>query len=121
MENYPQITKIPHLFRWLVCCYSMEPSGKEKELQAELTKKRREFERVRNEKDAARLEVEYMKSKVKVGCIKMLFEWVELPHYKTNKMACAPSEDSDQPGRLPSLIGQSDQSIHCLHEENLGP
>ena len=25
-------------------------------------------------------------------------------HYKTNKMACAPSEDSDQPGRPPSLI-----------------
>ena len=44
----------------------MEPSGKEKELQAELTKKRREFERIRNEKDAARLEVEYMKAKVKV-------------------------------------------------------
>ena len=47
-------------------CSSMEPSGKEKELQAELTKKRREFERIRNEKDAARLEVEYMKAKVKV-------------------------------------------------------
>ena len=29
---------------------------------------------------------------------------VELPHDKTNKMACAPSEDSDQPGHLPSLI-----------------
>ena len=26
------------------------------------------------------------------------------PHYKTNKMACAPSEDSDQPGHPPSLI-----------------
>ena len=25
-------------------------------------------------------------------------------HDKTNKMACAPSEDSDQPGHLPSLI-----------------
>ena len=25
-------------------------------------------------------------------------------NYKTNKMACAPSEDSDQPGHLPSLI-----------------
>ena len=49
----------------------MEPSGKEKELQSELTKKRREFERVRNEKDAARLEVEYMKSKVKVSSMNM--------------------------------------------------
>ena len=28
----------------------------------------------------------------------------ELPHDKTNKMACAPSEDSDQPRHLPSLI-----------------
>ena len=28
----------------------------------------------------------------------------ELPHDKTNKMACAPSKDSDQPGHLPSLI-----------------
>ena len=28
----------------------------------------------------------------------------ELHHDKTNKMACAPSEDSDQPGHLPSLI-----------------
>ena len=33
--------------------------------------------------------------------------WVEpyeLPHDKTNKVACAPSEDSDQPGHPPSLI-----------------
>ena len=28
----------------------------------------------------------------------------EPPHDKTNKMACAPSEDSDQLGHLPSLI-----------------
>ena len=28
----------------------------------------------------------------------------ELPHDKTNKMTCALSEDSDQPGHLPSLI-----------------
>ena len=28
----------------------------------------------------------------------------EPAHYKTNKMACAPSEDSDQPGHPPSLI-----------------
>ena len=26
----------------------------------------------------------------------------ELQHYKTNKMTCAPSEDSDQPGHPPS-------------------
>ena len=28
----------------------------------------------------------------------------EPPHDKTNKMICAPNEDSDQPGHLPSLI-----------------
>ena len=28
----------------------------------------------------------------------------EPPHDKTNKMTCAPCEDSDQPGHLPSLI-----------------
>ena len=28
----------------------------------------------------------------------------EPPHDKTNKMACSPSEDSDQPGHSPSLI-----------------
>ena len=32
------------------------------------------------------------------------FERFEPPHDKTNKMACAPSEDSDQPGHPPSLI-----------------
>ena len=34
----------------------------------------------------------------------MLTEWNEPPCDKTNKMACAPSKDSDQPGHLPSLI-----------------
>ena len=28
----------------------------------------------------------------------------EPPHDKTNKLTCAPSEDSDQPGHPPSLI-----------------
>ena len=37
-------------------------------------------------------------------------------HDKTNKMACAPSEDLDQPGHPPSLI-----SLRCQHEESLGP
>ena len=31
-------------------------------------------------------------------------------------MACAPSEDSDQPGHPPSLI-----SPRCPHEESVGP
>ena len=39
----------------------------------------------------------------------------ELEHDKTNKMTCAPSEDSDQPGHLPSLI-----SLRCLHEGTMG-
>ena len=38
-------------------------------------------------------------------------------HDKTNKMACAPSEDSDQPGHPPSLI----KGLRCPHEEILGP
>ena len=40
----------------------------------------------------------------------------EPAHDKTYKMACAPSEDSDQPGHPPSLI-----SLRCPHEESLGP
>ena len=32
-------------------------------------------------------------------------------HDKTNKMACVPSEDSDQPN----------QSLRCPHEDSLGP
>ena len=35
---------------------------------------------------------------------------------KTNKMACVPSEDSDQSGHPSSLI-----SLRCPHEESLGP
>ena len=42
--------------------------------------------------------------------------WNEPSHDKTNKMTCAPSEDSDQPGHPPSLI-----SLRCPHEESLGP
>ena len=34
----------------------------------------------------------------------------EPPHGKTNKMACAPSEDSS---------AQSDQSLRCRHEETV--
>ena len=36
-------------------------------------------------------------------------------HDKTYKMTCAPNENSDQPGHLPSLI-----SLRCPHEESLG-
>ena len=46
------------------------------------------------ESDRVRSETEY------VG----IWWWFEPPHDKTNKMACAPSKDSDQPGHPPSLI-----------------
>ena len=36
--------------------------------------------------------------------MKTSFITYEPPHYKTNKMVCASSEDSDQPGHPPSLI-----------------
>ena len=40
----------------------------------------------------------------------------ELPHNKTNKMTCAPSEDSDQLGHPSNLL-----SLLCPHEKALGP
>ena len=42
-----------------------------------------------------------------ITCLFLLLStwfWCEPPHDKTNKVACAPSEDSDQPGHPPSLI-----------------
>ena len=50
-------------------------------------------------------------------CIELLSSENESQHDKTNKMTCAPSEDSDQPGHPTSLI----KSLHCPHEESLGP
>ena len=41
----------------------------------------------------------------------------ELHCDKTNKMACAPSKDSDQPGHPPSLI----KSLRCPLEESYDP
>ena len=38
------------------------------------------------------------------GAITSVSLTYEPPHDKTSKMACVPSEDSDQPGHLPSLI-----------------
>ena len=74
-------------------------------------------------------------------CKPTLIKTTEPPHDKTNKMACTPSEDSDQPGHLPSLIrwmdelgfyipssvfqsfrdDKSDQSLCCPPEESLDP
>ena len=43
-------------------------------------------------------------------------ELYEPPHDKINKIACAPSEDSDQPGHPPSLItAQADLSLRWAH------
>ena len=39
-----------------------------------------------------------------VGSILVVSSTYEPQHYKTNKMTCAPSEDSNQPGHPPSLI-----------------
>ena len=49
------------------------------------------------------------------GELKKTHKSNEPPHDKTN-LACAPSEDSDQPGHSPSLI-----SLRCPHEESFGP
>ena len=40
----------------------------------------------------------------------------EPPHDKTNKMACAPSED-----RSAWAAAQSEQSLRCPHEGSFGP
>ena len=45
----------------------------------------------------------YQKCKMKTILLPYCLQH-ELPHDNTNKMTCAPSEDSDQPGHLPSLI-----------------
>ena len=49
--------------------------------------------------DESRLRSTYKWAKISQSC-----KVFEPPHDKTNKMACAPSEDSDQPGHSPSLI-----------------
>ena len=48
-------------------------------------------------------------------CIHIFITYEPL-HDNTKKMTCVPSEDSDQPGLPSSLI-----SLHCPHEEILGP
>ena len=41
---------------------------------------------------------------------------IEPPHDKTNKMACAPSEDSDQPGHL---MGNSGPKLSSCGQRRL--
>ena len=55
--------------------------------------------------------MKYLKSRItfknfdeSLGLVPGYFIKYEPPHDKTNKMACAPRKDSDQPGHLPSLI-----------------
>ena len=50
---------------------------------------------------------------VSLSVVKRMSVLFEPSHDKTNKMACAPSQDSDQPGHP--------HSLHCPHEESLGP
>ena len=45
-------------------------------------------------------------------CLDFFIRSFEPAHDKTYKMACAPSEDSDQPGHLPSLI--RDFAVHSM-------
>ena len=45
---------------------------------------------------------------------------IELHRDKTNKMACAPSEDSDQPGHPPSLIRAFDVSFMGSSRREMG-
>ena len=52
----------------------------------------------------------YDNSDARVICEPLI---TELPHDKTNKITCVPSEDSDQPEHPGSLF--------CPHEEALGP
>ena len=49
-----------------------------------------------------------------------IWDWLpDEPHDdKTNKMACAPSEASDQPEWASAKF---DQSLRCPHYESLGP
>ena len=49
---------------------------------------------------------------MKAFCIE---EYYEPPHDKTNKMTCAPNEDSDQPGHQPRLIWIfAGRICHCI-------
>ena len=43
----------------------------------------------------------------------------EPQHYKTNKMTCAPSEDSDQPGPPPSQwVAEDPMFLHADNEDS---
>ena len=50
-------------------------------------------------------------------CLSVLYE---PPRDKTNKMACAPSEDSDQPGHKESLGSLATQWVHSEDSDQTG-
>ena len=53
------------------------------------------------------------------SCRSRHFDLFEPPHDKTNKMACAPSEDSDQPGHpLSTWRNNGFSATHWAHSEN---
>ena len=63
----------------------------------------------------------YIKLEKMIGFLdsfhKYFMRITEPPHDKTNKMACAPSKDSDRPGHPPSLI-----TVFAVHmKKSFGP
>ena len=59
------------------------------------------------------INLEQLSTKVTVAVLNAC--WNEPPRNKTNKVACAPSEDWSA-----WASAQSDQSLRCPHEESLG-
>ena len=57
-----------------------------------------------NERNVVEKKTVRMRGMTSVKVSRLLGDTFELPCEKTNKMACAPSENSDQPGHPPSLI-----------------
>ena len=54
-----------------------------------------------------------------VGSILVASPTYEPQHYKTNKMTCAPSEDSDQPGHPPSQwVAEDPMFLHADSEDS---
>ena len=74
---------------------------------------------IKAENEQAHVKTVYATAKAQVSlriCTVLLEHTIYEPaHDKTNKMTCAPSEDSDQPAYPPSLI-----SLRCPHEETSG-
>ena len=58
-------------------------------------------------------------SVVGIGSILVASPTYEPQHYKTNKMTCAPSEDSDQPGHQPSQwVAEDPMFLHANSEDS---